>query len=99
MVRLLLILLTFVPVAAHAQGKYTGPDGRVRVALSKQPFSPNGVSKGPETMATGGIQEIPARMGATTRLHEARLTAPRRVAAVNRMIAGAVKGVQAREGR
>jgi arginase len=75
MLRLLVIALTLIPAAVHTQPNYTGPDGRVRVALSKQPFSPNGVSKGPETMATGGIQEILAKMGATTRVHEARLTA------------------------
>jgi arginase len=75
MLRLLVIALTLLPAAVHAQPKYTGPDGRVRVALSKQPFSPNGVSKGPDTMATGGIQEILATAGATTRVHEARLTA------------------------
>ena len=74
MVRLLAILLALLPIAVHAQGKYTGPDGRVRVALSKQPFSPTGVSKGPDTMATGGIQEILAKMAVTTRVHDARLT-------------------------
>ena len=59
----------------QAQTRYTGQDGRVRVALSKQPFSPNGVSKGPDTMATGGIAPILASLGAVTRVHEARLTA------------------------
>jgi arginase len=75
MLRLLALLLTLAPAAGYAQAKYTGPDGRVRVALSRQPFSPNGISKGPETMATGGIQEILAKLGATVRVHEARLTA------------------------
>jgi arginase len=74
MARVLVLLLTLVPAVAYPQAKYTGSDGRVRVALSKQPFAPNGVSKGPETMATGGIEDILARMGATTRVHEARLT-------------------------
>ena len=75
MTRLLTIFFALLPVIGSGQVRYTGPDGRVRVALSKQPFSPNGISKGPETMATGGIQEILAKMGATTRVHEARLTA------------------------
>ena len=75
MTRLLTLLFALLPLIGSAQVRYTGPDGRVRVALSKQPFSPNGVTKGPDTMATGGIQEILAKMGATTRVHEARLTA------------------------
>jgi arginase len=57
----------------HAQ-KYVGPDGRLRVALSKQPFSPNGISKGPTTMAEGGIQKILAGLNAVVRVEEARLT-------------------------
>jgi arginase len=74
MTRLLTILFAVLPVIGAGQVRYTGPDGRVRVALSRQPFSPTGVSKGPETMATGGIQEILAKMAVTTRVHEARLT-------------------------
>jgi arginase len=38
--------------------RYTGPDGHLRVALVQQPFSPNGSSQGPRTMASGGIQRI-----------------------------------------
>ena len=34
----------------HAQ-RYTTSDGRLRVALAKQPFSPTGASSGPNTMA------------------------------------------------
>ncbi len=54
--------------------KYVAPDGRVRVALAKQPLSPNGPSKGPTTMAEGGIQGMLAELGATVRVDEARLT-------------------------
>ena len=54
--------------------KYVAPDGRVRVALAKQPLSPNGPSKGPTTMAEGGIQGLLAELGATVRVDEARLT-------------------------
>jgi arginase len=60
------------PVAAQ---KYVAPGGAVRVALAKQPLSPNGPSKGPATMADGGIQKILADLGATIRVDEARLTA------------------------
>ena len=70
----LVLAACLVPALLHAQPRYTGQDGRLRVALSKQPFSPNGVSKGPGTMAAGGIQEILAELGAVTRVHEARLT-------------------------
>jgi arginase len=70
---LCVILLLLAPPGAGAQ-TYTGPDGRLRVALSMQPFSPNGSSRGPTTMADGGIQRILAGMGAVTRVSEAGLT-------------------------
>ena len=66
-------VLTLLIAPGPAQ-KYTGANGRVRVALTKQPFSPNGVSKGPTTMAEGGIQKILADLGADVRMHEAKLT-------------------------
>ena len=62
-----------LPSSMYAQ-KYTGPDGRLRVALVKQPFSPNGTSVGPNTMANGGIQKILADLGATVKMDEAALT-------------------------
>jgi arginase len=62
---------TWSPVRAQ---RYTGPDGHLRVALSQQPFSPNGRSAGPATMAKGGIQDSLANWGATVRLVEATLT-------------------------
>jgi arginase len=64
-----------VPVNGARQNKYVANDGRVRVALSKQPLGPNGPSKGPTTMAEGGIQKILADLGAMVRVDEARLTA------------------------
>ena len=71
----LLVLAVLVALPSATQGqKYTGSDGRLRVALSKQPFSPNGTSRGPTTMADGGIQEILAGMGAVVRVEEAGLT-------------------------
>jgi len=68
-----LLLVILVSFPAFAQ-KYAAPDGRIRVALAKQPFSPNGLSKGPSTMAEGGIQKILEDMGAEVRVAEARLT-------------------------
>ena len=69
----LVVIGALSPVAA--QKKYAGADGKIRVALAKQPFSPNGPSKGPTTMADGGIQKILADLGATVRVDEAKLTA------------------------
>ena len=59
---------------ARAQ-RYSGADGKLRVALAQQPFSPNGTSPGPKTMATGGIQQQLAALGAVVRVDEAALTA------------------------
>ena len=71
----LVLALTAVSAPVRAQApKYVGSDGAVRVALAKQPLSPNGPSKGPTTMADGGIQRILADLGATVRVDEARLT-------------------------
>jgi len=55
--------------------RYTAPDGRLRVALVKQPFSPTGLSVGPTTMAEGGIQRLLGEIGATTRVETIGLTA------------------------
>ena len=52
-----LLLIGLASSLAHAQ-KYTAADGKLRVALAKQPFSPTGTSRGPTTMANGGIQDI-----------------------------------------
>jgi arginase len=60
---------------ALAQQRYLGPDGKIRVALAQQPFSPNGTSPGPRTMADGGIQPQLAALGATLRVDVAALTA------------------------
>jgi arginase len=64
--------ITVLPLAA--QTRYTGSDGKLRVALAKQPLSPNGRSAGPNTMANGGIQGILASLGAAVRIEEAALT-------------------------
>lgn len=69
---LCLIVCGSAPVAAQ---RYSGPDGKLRIALVKQPFLPNGTSVGPATMANGGIQEILGSLGATTRVAEIGLTA------------------------
>ena len=69
-----LLLIGLASSLVHAQ-KYTAADGKLRVALAKQPFSPTGTSRGPTTMANGGIQDILGRMGAVVRVDEAALTA------------------------
>jgi arginase len=58
-----------LPIAASARGQ------SLRVGLAKQPFSPTGTSVGPNTMASGGIQEVLAKLGATVRVDESKLTA------------------------
>ncbi len=47
----------------------------LRIALAKQPFSPTGTSTGPNTMASGGIQDSLAKMGASIRVDESKLAA------------------------
>jgi arginase len=69
-----LAVLLLGPSLMYAQ-RYTATDGRLRVALVKQPFSPTGTSAGPNTMANGGIQQVLAGMGAVVRVEEAALTA------------------------
>jgi arginase len=66
------LLLAAVPADAQ---KYVDGQGRIRVALAKQPFSPNGRSQGPTTMATSGIQDTLARANSIVRVDEAALTA------------------------
>lgn len=48
---------------------------KLRVALVKQPFVPNGTSTGPTTMASGGIQDALKAMGAEVRVQDIKLTA------------------------
>lgn len=69
-----ILLLALTAGVAGGQARYTGPDGRVRVALAQQPFSPNGTSRGPATMASGGIRDTLARLNAHVRSAEAALT-------------------------
>jgi arginase len=73
---LVTVLVACVTATAlsQQQPKYVDASGKIRVALAKQPLGPNGPSKGPTTMAEGGIQKILAGMGATVRVDEARLT-------------------------
>jgi arginase len=59
------------PALALAQ-RVPGP---LRIALVQQPFSPNGTSVGPRTMATGGIREILTGLGAAVQIQEIGLTA------------------------
>jgi arginase len=69
-----IVALAVVAAPAGARQTYLDPAGRLRIALSKQPLSPNGPSKGPATMAEGGIQPILEGLGAIVRVEEARLT-------------------------
>src|ERR1700752_3738039 len=68
-----LTIFLITPLVTNAQ-RYTTSDGRVRVALAKQPFSPTGISAGPNTMANGGVQQILEGMGVVLRIDEAALT-------------------------
>jgi len=68
------LLLLALATPALAQ-RYSGADGKLRIALAKQPYSPTGTSVGPATMASGGIQQQLAGLGATIRVEEAALTA------------------------
>lgn len=70
-----LLLLLALSTSLSAQSRYAGPDGKLRVALAQQPFLPNGTSRGPATMANGGIQDTIRHMGGVFRLAEAQLTA------------------------
>jgi len=69
-----IVVLLLLALPAHAQ-RYTAADGKLRVTLAQQPFSPNGTVPGPRTMAQGGIQKILADLGASVRVQEAALTA------------------------
>ncbi len=73
LVPLIIAAIALLAPATFAQ-RYTAADGKLRVALAQQPFSPNGTVPGPRTMAQGGIQKILADLGATVRLQEAALT-------------------------
>jgi arginase len=67
---------SFIAASSLAIGLATNAPGQaLRIALAKQPFSPTGISTGPNTMAGGGIQDLLAHMGATVRVSESRLTA------------------------
>lgn len=61
------------PSVASAQ-KYVGSDGKLRIALAKQPFAPSRESPGPDTMASGGLIEKLEALGAVVRVSEAALT-------------------------
>ena len=67
--------LGFLGSSVAGAQRYTGADGKLRVALAQQPFLPNGTSPGPRTMANGGIQQFLAAHGAHVKIEEAGLTA------------------------
>jgi arginase len=71
----LAVTAAWLPAAPALAQRYSSPDGKIRVALAQQPFSPTGTSAGPRTMAQGGIQQLLGGLGATLRVEEAGLTA------------------------
>ena len=74
LISIALMLALAASVTAQNRYKDAGPGGRIRVALIQQPLGPNGPSKGPETMLSGGIIKILRDMGATIRMDQATLT-------------------------
>ncbi len=72
---ILALALTAISLVSLAAQRDAASTKGLRVALAKQPFSPTGLSKGPTTMAEGGVQKILAGLGADVRVQEARLTA------------------------
>jgi arginase len=71
---LLCVLAAATLSASSGPPQGSAADGRLKVALLKQPFVPNGTSKGPETMASGGIQPMLEKLGATVRVVDIALT-------------------------
>ncbi|MGQ0647570.1 MAG: arginase family protein [Gemmatimonadaceae bacterium] len=72
----MLVVAAIVAFPSDARGqRYTDAGGRLRVSLAQQPLSPDGPSRGPRTMADGGIQKLLTDLGAIVRVEEARLTA------------------------
>ena len=67
------LALALAPSLTRSQ-RYTGADGKIRIALAQQPFSPTGTSVGPATMANGGIQQLLVSMGATVKVEQVALT-------------------------
>ena len=67
-------MVLMIAAAPRAQQKYVDSSGKLRVALSKQPLSPNGPSKGPDDDGRRRHSTILEGMGATVRVEEARLT-------------------------
>lgn len=60
--------------ATGSTQRYSTSGGQLRIALVKQPFSPTGISVGPNTMVNGGIQQILAGMNTDVRVQEVSLT-------------------------
>jgi arginase len=63
-----------VPLPVTATVGSATQAGGLRIALVKQPFIPNGQSRGPTTMADGGIQASLKQLGATVRVTDIALT-------------------------
>jgi arginase len=69
------LVLSCVALSTVGAQRYRDANGKLKIALARQPFSPNGTSRGPTTMANGGIQDSLRKLGAVIRVQEAALTA------------------------
>jgi len=68
--RMTLVCLFALAALAVPSAGQTVADARLKVALLKQPFVPNGTSNGPATMANGGIQPMLEKLGAAVSVVE-----------------------------
>jgi hypothetical protein len=97
---ILAVSLLLLPSLASAQ-RYVDQSGRLRIALAMQPFSPNGASQGPKTMASALFEQIFRRYPKASAIGFATIPSTDEggvsIAAVNLMIAGAVRGLRARK--
>jgi len=66
--------LAFALTVSVAHAQYVDGQGRLRVALVRQPFIPTGTSVGPSTMAGGGLLRALEELGAVVRVAEIGLT-------------------------
>jgi arginase len=72
--RMTLVCLFAIAMHGVSPATQEARDSRLKVALLKQPFVPNGTSNGPTTMANGGIQPMLEKLGAVVSVVEIGLT-------------------------
>ena len=71
------VLCAIATSAVLLTGGQAQPPPSPRIALIKHLFVPNGTSAGPQTMASGGIQDALKALGATVRVSEIFRTYPK----------------------